>query len=77
MYTERSQYANGFRLAGYGKTDSSAGAGLLARHNYFEMNVASQVAEKLESFEGDGLQAVRKRLKTSPALAAEGTAFAP
>jgi hypothetical protein len=32
---------------------------------------------KTEFFEGDGLQAVRKRLKTGPALAAEGTAFAP
>jgi hypothetical protein len=31
---------------------------------------------KTEFFEGDGLQAVRKRLKTDPALAAEGTAFA-
>jgi hypothetical protein len=31
---------------------------------------------KTEFFEGDGLQAVRKRLKTGPALAAEGTAFA-
>jgi hypothetical protein len=41
------------------------------------MNAALQVAEKPEFFEGDGLQAVRKRLKTGPALAAEGTAFAP
>jgi hypothetical protein len=38
---------------------------------------ALQAAEKPEFFEGDGLQAVRKRLKTGPALAAEGTAFAP
>jgi hypothetical protein len=33
---------------------------------------ASQVAEKLNVFEGDGLQAVRKSLKKTAALAAEG-----
>jgi hypothetical protein len=37
---------------------------------------ALQTAEKPEFYEGGGLQAVRKRLKTGPALAAEGTAFA-
>jgi hypothetical protein len=65
-----------FHLTGCGKLIYLKGTAFRPYITYFAMNAALQAAEKPKFFEGDGLQAVRKRLKTDPALAAEGTTFA-
>ncbi|HET6217196.1 MAG TPA: hypothetical protein VFE27_09295 [Acidobacteriaceae bacterium] len=76
------QYKCGVSTFQEGRVGISTEFGFVSGHDLrrainVERELGLQAAEKLKFFEGGGLQAVRKRLKAIPALAAEGTAFAP